>query len=442
MPNDLFSGLGQSARDDHAPLAWKMRPRTLSEVVGQDHLVGSAGILSGMLKTRLRSAIFYGPPGTGKTTVAQLLAGQGRYAWGALSATEAGSGDLRKVAERARERWDLEQRGTVLFVDEIHRFNRSQQDILLPFVEDGTFVLIGATTENPWISLNPALLSRCLLVEFHTLDGEQITNVLSKAWQRRAEWMPNAVTVDDEVLAAIAGRSGGDVRLALGLLERLVLAQGTSGENRVTEDMVSQIGEDSVHYHDRGDRHYDLTSALIKSIRGSDPDAALYWFGRLLAGGEDPRFIARRLIVHASEDVGLADPQAMLIAHAASHAVQTVGLPEARIPMAQAVLYLSLAPKSHSVVAALSRMEDAVQRWPQAPVPESIRDRHYRSDQPNTYRYPHDTPDHFLPDAHLPEDLRDIRLYQAESLGVEPRLASKLDQWRTARSQYATRLDK
>lgn len=436
MADDLFTRAGEQYREQAAPLAWRMRPKTLAELVGQEHLTSPGGILSALVGGKLRSAIFYGPPGTGKTTAARLLADAQRYAWVALSAVDAGVPDIRKVAERARDRWGLEQRGTVVFLDEIHRFTKAQQDVLLPFVEDGTFVLVGATTENPWAALNPALISRCLLVEFRALKTSHVVQVLQRAWDLRENWWHDA-ELDEAVFEELAWRSGGDARLALNLLERLGAVADARGLTRLTSELVAEIGQDSQHYHDRGDRHYDLISAMIKSIRGSDPDAALYWFGRLLAGGEDPRFIARRLLVHSAEDVGLADPRALLVAQAAWTALEAVGLPEARIPLAEAVIYLSLAPKSHSVVQALAAMDDAVRRHPQAPVPDALRDRHFRPDITEPYRYPHNAPGHFLPDPHLPPELRPVTLYSPSDQGEETFLSRDLAKWRTAREQSA-----
>ncbi|MDA8193706.1 MAG: replication-associated recombination protein A [Thermaerobacter sp.] len=436
MPDDLFSQSGNAAREAAAPLAWRLRPVQLADVIGQEHLTGPGGVLQGLSRARLRSAIFYGPPGTGKTTTARILANAQKMAWVALSAVDTSIADIRQAAERARERWGLEQRGTVLFLDEIHRFNKAQQDVLLPQVEQGTFVLLGATTENPWVALNPALLSRCLLVEFRPLGPADLVRVLERAWSRHQEWWPTG-SVEPGVFFEIAWRASGDARLAIGLLERLAVLADARQQDRLTREMVNELSRDSAHYHDRGDRHYDLASALIKSIRGCDPDAALYWFGRLLAGGEDPRFIARRLLVHAAEDVGLADPRALLVAQAAWTALQAVGLPEARIPLAEAVLYLALAPKSHSVVAALAAMDETVARWPGAPVPDDLRDRHYRPDLPAAYRYPHAAAGHFLPDPHLPPELAGRILYQSGELGEEPQLARELPRWRAERAAAA-----
>ncbi len=438
MPGDLFSDFGDERRRQAAPLPSRLRPTTLDEVVGQDHLTGDDGILAAMVRGHLRSSIFYGPPGTGKTTVAEILARHQDMAYVSLSAVATGIADIRKAADQARERWDLQGRGTVVFLDEIHRFSKSQQDVLLPYVEDGMFVLLGATTENPWVSLNNALLSRCLLIEFRALSPASVEKLLDRVWGRRVEWWHEG-SVDQSVLAAIADRVAGDARLALTVLERLTVLADGRRVTHITDAMLQVVWQDFVHYYDaHGDFHYDLASAFIKSIRGSDPDAALYWMGRMLKGGEDPRFIVRRLLIHAAEDIGLADPMALLVAHAASWALETVGLPEARIPMAQAVLYLSMAPKSNSVVQALSALDDALDRWPDAPVPQALRDRHYNPRIDVPYRYPHTAAGHFLPDVHLPEALSGLELYQPSDQGQEAISRQRLETWRRQRREAAS----
>jgi len=436
MAHDLFAEYGQERRRQAAPLAERLRPQSIDEVVGQPHLLGPDGLLRAMVKRPLRSSIFYGPAGTGKTTVAELLARHQNLYYVRLSAVLAGTGDIKKVADQATDRWNLEGRGTVLFLDEIHRFSKSQQDVLLPFVEDGTLVLLGATTENPWVSLNRALISRCLLVEFRPLDETAVLALLKRAWERRQEWW-HAGDVEPEVFSEIARRSGGDGRLALTILELLTVVADSHESPLITQEHLARVWQDFAHfYDDHGDNHYDMASAFIKSIRGSDPDAALYWMGRMLAGGEDPRFLVRRLIVHAAEDIGLADPQALLVATAAWTALETVGLPEARIPIAEAVIYLATAPKSNSVVAALAALDHALTRWPHAPVPEALRDRHYNPRIQVPYRYPHDAPDHFLPDPHVPPDLEGIALYEPTRQGAESQIGERLSRWRDLRRQY------
>lgn len=439
MPADLFSDQGAERRREAAPLPTRLRPASLDEVVGQSHLTDADGILTAMAAGRLRSSIFYGPPGTGKTTVAEILAKAQKMAYVPLSAVATGIAEVRKVADQAKSRWDLEGRGTVLFLDEIHRFSKSQQDVLLPFVEDGTFVLLGATTENPWVSLNNALISRCLLVEFHALTPEGVRAVLERAWSRRDEWWHDG-RLPDEVLAAISRRTGGDARLALTVLERLTVLADSQHATDIGLALLERVWADFASYYDaHGDFHYDLASAFIKSIRGSDPDAALYWMGRMLAGGEDPRFIVRRIMIHAAEDVGLADPRALGVAHAASWALENVGLPEARIPMAQAVLYLAMAPKSNSVVQALAQLDAALERCPNAPVPDALRDKSYNPRNDAVYRYPHNYPGHFVPDAHVPPELSGMELYQPSDQGEEAQWRERLTAWRSARRQNRNR---
>jgi putative ATPase len=439
MPADLFSADGEERRRKAAPLPARLRPQALGDVVGQQHLTDADGILTAMASGRLRSSIFYGPPGTGKTTVAEILARGQKMAYVVLSAVAVGIADIRKTADQAKSRWDLEGRGTVVFLDEIHRFSKSQQDVLLPFVEDGTFVLLGATTENPWVSLNNALLSRCLLVEFHPLSGDGVRTVLERAWARRQEWWREG-TIAPEVLMQIAGRTGGDARMALTVLERLTVLADSRHVDVIGGELLERVWADFAFFYDaHGDFHYDLASAFIKSIRGSDPDAALYWMGRMLAGGEDPRFVVRRLLIHAAEDVGLADPRALLVAHAASWALENVGLPEARIPIAQAVLYLAMAPKSNSVVEALASLDQALERWPNAPVPDELKDKSYNPRNRAVYRYPHSHPGHFLPDLHVPPELSGLTLYQPSDQGEESEWRTRLESWRQARREYPHR---
>ncbi len=429
---------GENPGDRQAPLAWRMRPTSWDEVQGLEQLTGAAGSLTAMAEQKqVLSSIFYGPPGTGKTTVARLLADVVQSAFVQLSAVETGVPEVKRCIQAARERWMGYRQGTVVFLDEIHRFNKSQQDVLLPAVESGTLVLIGATTENPWVSLNAALLSRCLLVEFPSLSESAVVAVLKRAWQRRNEWLPGVNECDEEIFAEIARRAGGDARLALNVFERLAAVSRSSG--RLNRSALERFWKEAPHYHDRGDRHYDLTSAFIKSMRGSDPDAALYWFGRLLVAGEDPEFVMRRVVIHAAEDVGLADPVALMVAEAAHAALLHVGLPEARIPMAEAVIYVAMAPKSNAVVAALERLDQAVKRWPDAPVPEELRDRHYNPRITKPYNYPHDAAGHFLPDLHVPEALEPLLLYQPSPSGREAELRKRLAEWRQKRQSNRPR---
>ena len=428
VSHDLFTQAGESSREEQAPLAWKLRPRSLDDVAGQEHVTGSGGILRAMAASKMRSVIFHGPAGTGKTTLARILAENAHFVFVPLSAIDSGVKEVRMEAERARERWKMNATGTLIFIDEIHRFNRSQQDVLLPFVEDGTMVLFGATTENPWVSINRALLSRCLLVELKALTPEALLNILSRAWGMRLNWWHEGEVAED-LFSRIGERVGGDARLALGTLEQMTLIADARGTALLDEPLLDAVMASSAHYHDRaGDSHYDVTSAFIKAMRGSDPDAALYWFGRLLIGGTDPRYVMRRILVHAAEDVGLADPMALVMAQAAWTALEAVGLPEARIPMAEAVLYIATAPKSNTVVSSLARLDDALERWPQSSVPDYLRDKHYSSGEKSAvpYRYPHNFPQHFVEQAYLPDDLQGTTLYIPSDQGLEQERARRL----------------
>jgi putative ATPase len=404
------------------PLAARMRPRTPAEFVGQRHLVGPGRALSKLLETgTLPSLILWGPAGTGKTTLAYLLADAVGAELVQLSATSSGVADARKVMQGARGGLFK----TVLFVDEVHRWSKAQQDVLLPAVEDGTITLIGATTENPYFSLNTPLLSRCLLLRLEPLSREDVRAVLQSAVTDDDRGLGKlGLTVDEDAIEHLVTISGGDARMALTGLEAAGLAATAAGQTHVPLDLIADaVQRKAVVYDRQGDAHYDVISAFIKSIRGSDPDAALFWLARMIEAGEDPRFIARRLIVHASEDVGLADPMALLQAVAAAHAVEHVGLPEARLNLAQATIYLARAPKSNSVYAALgAATEDAVSA---DPVPAHLRDASYpgarKLGHGSGYRYPHDFPDHHVDQQYRPDGFEGKRYYEPSGMGDESR---------------------
>ncbi|MFI5035836.1 MAG: replication-associated recombination protein A [Acidimicrobiales bacterium] len=402
-----------------------MRPRTLDEVVGQDHLVGVGGPLRRFVEARqLTSMILWGPAGTGKTTLARILALAAGYASESLSAVTSGVKDVREAIGRARERLgELDQR-TVLFIDEVHRFNKAQQDLLLPATETGEIVLIGATTENPYFEVNAALMSRCTLWRLHPLSDEDLTELCRRGLALRV------ATIEDEALGALVASSDGDARAALTTLDTAIVLARAEDDNEVTVGRVARA-RDGRLYHQSRDTHYDQVSALIKSIRGSDPDGALYWLVTLLESGESPRFLARRLVILASEDVGLADPTGLLVAEAAARAVEFVGLPEARLNLAHATLTLALAPKSNSVTRALGAATDAVRAGGLVEVPDHLRGSNYRGAAVEgfgtDYRYPHDHPGGWVDQQYLPDALAGRRFYEPSDHGRERGVA---ESWR------------
>ncbi len=408
-----------------APLAARMRPRTLDEVVGQAALIGPGAPLRAAIEAdRLSSVVLWGPPGTGKTTLAHVIAQTTSAAFTELSAVTAGVKEVRAVVEEARARRDRAGRPTVLFVDEIHRFNRSQQDALLPGVEDGSVTLIGATTENPSFEVNAPLLSRSLLYRLEPLEADDVAALLERAVTDE-RGLPGTVLAEQTTDALVAAADG-DARVALAGLEA---AASLAGDEEVTPGHVTAaLSQPHLRYDKAADQHYDQVSAFIKALRGSDPDAAIYWLVRMLAGGEDPRFLARRMVIAAGEDVGLADPRALEVAVAASRALEVVGLPEARYALAEAAAYLALAPKSNSVTRALAAADAAVARLGNAPVPAHLRDAHYkgaaRLGHGEGYRYPHDDPTGWVAQRYLPEGLEPGEIYEPSPHGVEPELGA------------------
>ena len=402
------------------PLAARMRPTTPGEFVGQRHVVGPGRALQKLLdRGALPSIILWGPAGTGKTTLAHLLADQVGAQLITLSAVNSGVADARKVMDGARGGLFK----TVLFVDEVHRWSKAQQDVLLPAVEEGTVTLIGATTENPYFSLNAPLLSRCLLLRLEPLSHDDVVALLTRALTDEERGLGELqLSIDDEAVEHLVTISGGDARMALTGLEAAALAAQEGGDRTVTVELVADAMQRKAVVYDRqGDAHYDVISAFIKSIRGSDPDGALFWLARMLEAGEDARFIARRLIVHASEDVGLADPMALVQATAAAHAVEHVGLPEARLNLAQATIYLARAPKSNSVYTALAAaQEDALGA---EPVPAHLRDASYGGARAlghgKGYVYPHDEPGHWVDQPYRPAGYEDHRYFQPSGMGAD-----------------------
>lgn len=425
---NLFDYMRSSTMETESPLASRMRPASLEEVVGQKHIIGKDKLLYRAIKAdKLGSVIFYGPPGTGKTTLARVIASTTRADFKQINATVAGKKDMEEVVISAKDTLGMYGRRTILFVDEIHRFNKSQQDYLLPFVEDGTLILIGATTENPYFEVNKALLSRSRIFELKSLDKEDIKELIRRAVYDVERGMGSYdAWIDEDAAEFLADVAGGDARAALNAVELGILTteRGSDGKIHIDLDTAQEcIQKRAVHYDKDGDNHYDTISAFIKSMRGSDPDAAVYYLARMLYAGEDIKFIARRIMIHAAEDVGMADPQALVVASAAAQAVERVGMPEAQIILAQAVIHIATAPKSNSVVTAIGEAMEAVKNEKIMPVPVYLQDSHYRGAQKlehgDGYQYPHDFPKHYVRQQYLPDNLAHRRFYHMSDQGYE-----------------------
>jgi putative ATPase len=431
------------ARAEAMPLAARMRPRNLDEFVGQEEIVGPGTYLrTAIEKDELSSVIFYGPAGTGKSTLAHLIAGYTKAQFEPYSAVTSGVADIRKVTAQARKRMEVQGRRTILFVDEIHRFNKAQQDAFLPFVEDGTIILIGSTTENPFFEINAPLVSRSRIFTFQPLAEKQVGTIVDCAVADEERGLGKLhVELTPEAREHIINLANGDARAALNALEAAAqLAPSRDGRRVVTLEIVEDAAQHRALKYDReGDTHYDVISAYIKSMRGGDPDAAIYWLARMISAGEDPRFIARRLVIQAAEDVGNADPMALVIATAAAHAVEYVGLPEAQIPLAQATAYVASAPKSNASYLAIARAMEDVRDRTVPLVPKHLRDANYPGAKQfghgEGYRYPHDSPGHFVPQEYLPKGTKSRRYYEPGELGYEKKIRDRLARWEEMRRE-------
>lgn len=424
---DLFEYAREKNMDKEAPLASRLRPVTLEEVVGQQHIIGKDKLLYRAIKAdKLSSIIFYGPPGTGKTTLAKVIAHSTSAEFTQINATVAGKKDMEEVVKRAKDTLGMYQKKTILFVDEIHRFNKGQQDYLLPFVEDGTLILIGATTENPYFEVNGALISRSSIFELYPLEKEEIKTLLLRAVYDVEKGMGSyGAVIDEEALDFLADISGGDARNALNAVELGILTtdRSTDGKIHITLDIASEcIQKRVVRYDKTGDNHYDTISAFIKSMRGSDPDAAVYYLARMLYAGEDIKFIARRIMICASEDVGNADPMALTVAVSAAQAVERIGMPEAQIILSQAVLYVASAPKSNSAVNAIGAAMENVRNY-KTTVPVHLQDAHYKGSKNLGhgvgYKYAHDYPNHYVAQQYLPKEIEGTVFYEPGDNGKE-----------------------
>ncbi len=435
---DLFDYMRETKQEKESPLASRMRPTTLDEVVGQQHIIGKDKLLYRAIKAdKLGSLIFYGPPGTGKTTLAKVIANTTSSEFKQINATIAGKKDMEEVVKGAKELLGMYQKKTILFVDEIHRFNKGQQDYLLPYVEDGTITLIGATTENPYFEVNGALISRSSVFELRSLSKDEVKTLIKRAVYDEKKGMGSfSAEIDDDALDFLADVSGGDARNALNAVELGILTTDRSADGKIhiTLDVASEcIQKRVVRYDKTGDNHYDTISAFIKSMRGSDPDAAVYYLAKMLYAGEDIKFIARRIMICASEDVGNADPMALTVAVSAAQAVERIGMPESQIILSQAVTYVASAPKSNSATNAIFSAMESVKNQ-KTTVPSHLQDAHYKGSQKLGhgigYKYAHDYPNHYVDQQYLPDEIKDARFYEPGVMGYEKTIKEHLEKLR------------
>ncbi|MCI8730844.1 MAG: replication-associated recombination protein A [Lachnospiraceae bacterium] len=432
---DLFEYAKQETLKKEAPLASRLRPSSLEEVVGQEHIIGKDKLLYRAIQAdKLSSVIFYGPPGTGKTTLARVIANTTSAGFTQINATAAGKKDMEEVVKQAQQDLGAYGRKTILFIDEIHRFNKGQQDYLLPFVEDGTVILVGATTENPYFEVNSALLSRSVIFELKALDKEAVLTLMKRAVSDTEKGMGNyGAVLEEDAAQFLADMAGGDARAALNAVELGILTTKRSEDGKIHIDLetASQcIQKRVIRYDKKGDNHYDIISAFIKSMRGSDPDAAVYYLAKMLYAGEDVKFIARRIMICASEDVGNADPMAITVAVSAAQAVERVGMPESQIILSQAAAYVACAPKSNAAVNAIFNAMESV-RTVQTTVPAHLQDSHYKGagklGRGIGYQYAHNFPNHYVKQQYLPDEIRDARFYELSDMGYEKQLKERLE---------------
>ena len=428
---DIFDYARSVNSEKESPLASRLRPKTLDQVVGQEHIIGKDKLLYRAIKAdKISSIIFYGPPGTGKTTLAKVIANTTSADFMQLNATVAGKKDMEDVVAKAKQNMAMSGRKTILFVDEIHRFNKGQQDYLLPFVEDGTVVLIGATTENPYFEVNSALISRSIVFELHPLSVENIKTLILRAVNDKTDGMGiyNGV-IDDDAVMFLAEISNGDARTALNAVELGILTTDPAqdGKIHITLEVAQQcVQKRALKYDKSGDNHYDTISAFIKSMRGSDPDAAVYYLSRMLYAGESVDFISRRILICAAEDVGMANPQALVVANAAAQAVHQVGMPEAQIILSEAVIYVASSPKSNSACNAIFAANEVVRSTVTAKVPAHLQDAHYKGSAKLGhgigYKYAHDYPNHYVKQQYLPDEIQGEKFYELSDMGYEKKL--------------------